>query len=44
MVADLPLGETQYQWLALRIADRVQFGAQASFGPPYAAGNSPFSC
>ncbi|MFT5947929.1 MAG: hypothetical protein ACI807_002189 [Paracoccaceae bacterium] len=36
------LGEQQNQWLAVRVADGVQLGGQAPFGPPDAAGKSPF--
>jgi hypothetical protein len=42
IVADLALGEEQYQWLAVAVADRVQLGVQAAFGPSDTAGNSSF--
>jgi hypothetical protein len=33
IIADLALCEQQDQWLAVRVADRVQLGGLASFGP-----------
>ena len=43
MVADLALGQQQYQRLALSIADRVQFRVQATLDAANTAGNAPFS-
>ncbi|MFT4830224.1 MAG: hypothetical protein ACI95R_002938 [Halioglobus sp.] len=42
MVADLPFGCRQHQWLTTHIADSVHLGGLAAFGALDAVGNSPF--
>jgi hypothetical protein len=42
IIADLALSGLQYQWLAVRVATRVQLGVLAAFGGSNAADISPF--
>ena len=42
IVADLALGQQQYQRFAIAVADRVQLRIQAALGAPDTAGKAPF--